>query len=198
MPTGYTADIAKGISFEQFAMNCARAFGACITMRDDPADTPIPERFVPSDYHAKAIDNCRAKIQQLQNMSAAEMEATAASTYREAMSAHQKRLNENLELRNKYNAMLAQVVKWTPPTKDHVNFKEFMLSQIRESIDWDCSEKYVTAPTAQTGEEWHAAAMAEARRSLAYHIKENEEEIARANSRTGWVQALRTSLMGDV
>ena len=54
MPTGYTHDIPAGITFRQFALNCARAFGANIAMRDDPADKPI-EVYEPSDYSAKAI-----------------------------------------------------------------------------------------------------------------------------------------------
>ncbi|KKK60691.1 hypothetical protein LCGC14_3021870, partial [marine sediment metagenome] len=31
MPTGYTACIKDGISFEKFVMQCARAMGACVT-----------------------------------------------------------------------------------------------------------------------------------------------------------------------
>ena len=47
MPTGYTAPIKDGISFNDFMWGCARAFGALIMMRDDPPGTPIPERFEP-------------------------------------------------------------------------------------------------------------------------------------------------------
>jgi hypothetical protein len=47
MPTGYTAPIADGMTFEQFALGCARAFGALVTMRDEPSDAPIPERLEP-------------------------------------------------------------------------------------------------------------------------------------------------------
>lgn len=50
MPTGYTADIKDGISFETYAMNCARAFGACVSLRDKPSGGKvIPDAFEPSD-----------------------------------------------------------------------------------------------------------------------------------------------------
>ncbi len=62
MPTGYTADIAKGITFQQYAWSCARAFGALVMMRDEPSDAPIPEAFTPSDYHVKALAEARAKL----------------------------------------------------------------------------------------------------------------------------------------
>jgi len=37
MPTGYTADLNDGkqVTFQEFTMKCARAFGALIEMRDD-------------------------------------------------------------------------------------------------------------------------------------------------------------------
>ena len=42
MPTGYTAIIEDdpNCTFEQYLMRCARAFGATVTMRDDPLDKP--------------------------------------------------------------------------------------------------------------------------------------------------------------
>lgn len=44
MPTGYTADLMeKGMEFKPFVLQCARAFGALITMRDDSLDAPSPK-----------------------------------------------------------------------------------------------------------------------------------------------------------
>ena len=40
MPTGYTTDIYNGkdVTFKDFALKCARAFGACIHQREDNID----------------------------------------------------------------------------------------------------------------------------------------------------------------
>ncbi len=40
MPSGYTENIyyGKKVAFKDFALGCARAFGACVMQRDDPAD----------------------------------------------------------------------------------------------------------------------------------------------------------------
>lgn len=56
MPTGYTADVADGkiTDFVEYALQCARAFGACIMLRDEPISSEIPE-FQPSDYNANAL-----------------------------------------------------------------------------------------------------------------------------------------------
>lgn len=64
MPTGYTAPIYEGkqITFPEFAMQCARAFGALIDMRDDPMDSPIPDAFVPDTYHARELVKAREQL----------------------------------------------------------------------------------------------------------------------------------------
>jgi hypothetical protein len=50
MPTGYTAAVADGTitEFPDFAMQCARAFGTLVLMRDEPQDAAIPEKFEPA------------------------------------------------------------------------------------------------------------------------------------------------------
>jgi len=69
MPTGYTAKLMEsGQTFQDFVMQCARAFGACVMMRDDPMDAPIPERFEPSDYNVKRLAEAKAELVKLQAM----------------------------------------------------------------------------------------------------------------------------------
>ena len=58
MPTGYTADIYEGndVSFRDFALKCARAFGACIEQRDDDAnDKPKLIEKTKDNYHIKRL-----------------------------------------------------------------------------------------------------------------------------------------------
>ena len=54
MPTGYTTDIYNGkdVSFRDFALTCARQFGACIMQRDDPADEK-PKIMPEESYHTE-------------------------------------------------------------------------------------------------------------------------------------------------
>ena len=63
MPTGYTAGVADGsiIDFNEYALQCARNFGACILLRDEPLSSEIPE-FEPSDYHEKALTESKAGL----------------------------------------------------------------------------------------------------------------------------------------
>ncbi len=56
MPTGYTAAVQNGTvtRFADFAMNCARAFGALVELRDE-MDAPIPDTFKPSTHHSESL-----------------------------------------------------------------------------------------------------------------------------------------------
>lgn len=58
MPTGYTASVADGTTttLRAFALQCARAFGATVTMRDDPMSAEIPERFEPGGFYRRLME----------------------------------------------------------------------------------------------------------------------------------------------
>ena len=194
MPTGYTAAIADGISFEQFVWRCARGMGALVMMRDHPTDAPIPERFEPSNYHADRVIEAVAAFERLSAMSVEDAAASAADAHLSEIAGCKRRALTRSELRTKYEAMLADVIAWTAPTAEHAGFKIFMVDQLKQSIDWDCSDKYDEQPRELTGAEWKIAAVAKAVRDIEYHTKENNEEIKRTEGRNEWLRALRESL----
>lgn len=196
MPTGYTAAIKDGISFRKYAMYCARAFGACISLRDGGGGgESIPESFKPSDYHAKAIERTRNEIADVEAMDANACTRAAAAEWDKHEALRAKSLRERHDLRQKYEAMLAQVNDWEPPTNEHIKFKKFMREQIEESIKFDCSSIGSDDPwPILTGDAWRARTLTELRRSLAYHERENAAEIERTNQRNAWISALRESL----
>lgn len=196
MPTGYTADIKDGITFQTFALNCARAFGACVTLRDEPGGSEnIPAAFEPSDYHLKAVQQARDEMAALQAMTPEQQDRAANEAWDRAETARVQRLEEQRTTRAAYLVMLAKAKAWVSPSPDHDRLKEFMVEQITKSIDFDCDESYIIQPTPRaTGAEWAATQAACLNRDIAYHEKEHASEVERAASRTRWVQALRQSL----
>jgi hypothetical protein len=192
MPTGYTAAIDDGIDFKGFALLCARAFGATILMRDDPLDAPIPDEFATTDYHPKAVEAAKARKFDLERMSLKQVKAAAETANHETAEYWRRANDRRTALRAKYEAMLAQVEAWTPPTPDHEGMKKFMREQIEESIRFDCNPAIV--PNPQPPGVWHAEQLAAADWDIAYHTKAYEEEVERCRLRTEWVRALRKSL----
>ena len=196
MPTGYTADIKDGIDFKTFALNCARAFGACVTLRDEPAGgDKIPDSFAPSDYHAKAIEKAKVELAALSAMTPSDFESCATKAWEDAETKRLTRLEENRKQREAYEAMLEKVKAWTPPTTEHAGLHEFMRTQIEQSIEFDCNDNYYKTPTVRlTGDQWFAERLSALRQTLDYQIKMHQEEVERAEKRTAWVAALRSSL----
>lgn len=196
MPTGYTAAIADGIGFEQFVMSCARGMGALVMMRDHPMDAPIPERFEPSDYHARKLEEANAALAKLRAMSDDETATAAQEAFAAESKANADAIARNMELRGKYEAMLVQVQAWTAPTPDHDGFKRFMAEQLTESIRFDCNDGYYEKhrPVQKTGAEWQAAQIANELHNVEYHTREHAEEVKRTEGRNQWLAALRASL----
>ena len=116
MPTGYTAKLMDGgQTFQDFIMRCARAFGALVEMRDSPNDTPVPEKFEPSDYHANCLRESHEKLARLKDMT--EMERMSFGSAEKAAEIQrfeqwiEKDLGENARL-----AVMAEQVKaWQDP-----------------------------------------------------------------------------------
>lgn len=196
MPTGYTADIKDGIDFKTYAMNCARAFGACVMLRDEPGGGDrIPDTFEPSDYHLKAVEKAQGELAALEAMTNAELEHAAASSWNVAEIDRLMRLEDKRKQREAYEAMLAKAVAWKAPTPDHEELRKFMYEQIEKSIDFDCGGAYDKMPSLRlTGEAWFAEQSAKLSRDVRYHEKEYAGEVSRAATRTEWVRALRAAL----
>lgn len=196
MATGYTYPVKDGTvtDFPTFALQCARAFGALIEMRDDPADAPIRESKV-SDYHENALALARTALEAHSRMMPADAERAAVAEHADAVERWKQRQAQKAAERNRYTAMLAQVEAWEPPTVEHVGLKEFMVQQLTESIRFDCSDSpYDAEPEKQTGQQWHAARTKSLMRDIEYHAQHHAEDIERARGRNAWVQQLRDSL----
>jgi len=196
MPTGYTAAIKEGITFEKFIWSCARAFGALVMMRDEPNEAPIPEKFEPSNFYAEKLESTKARYEQLKKMDIVEAARESEKEYKETVAQKQKYAEESLELKTKYLVMLNHVKAWQPPSPDHFGLKNFMIEQIESSIKFDCGgidRIFQTIPHL-TAEEWLAKEIYKALHDMEYFLKEKSEEEERIASRNLWLKQLRQSL----
>ncbi len=195
MPTGYTAKIAEGISFRTFAMDCARAFGACIELRDSPGGgDQIPQAFEPSSYNSDRLRQCQAELEALERMSDAELTAKAEAEHAESVASNEKWTSDRTALRAKYEAMLSEAERWKPPTPNHEGLAKFMAEQIRESIRFDCGDYTPEVAPLLGAEQWRNKERARLLKDCAYHADAYAKEVERTRSRNEWVAALRASL----
>ena len=197
MPTGYTAGVGDGTvtSFRQFALDCARAFGACITMRDDPGGgESIPEEFTPSLFYAEWLERARARLAAVEAMTQDDVIAAAANANIERIQSYRERVAQREETRSRYEAMYKAAQKWSAPTPEHAELRKFMLDQLSQSISFDCNSAYDVEPVPVTSAEWLATELANCRRDMERCSKDHSEEVERTAGRNAWIKALRESL----
>lgn len=198
MPTGYTHSISKGILFEKFVMNCARAFGACIEMRDESSDTEIPKKFKESNYHKNKLKEIEKELKELKKITIKGAEEKAGQEHELEIKRNEETIRKNNELRNQYEDMLSKVKTWQPPTTEHNGLKDFMTQQIRDSIKWDCNNEYYLNQTLLlTGKEYISKQRQILLKDLDYHTREAINETKRIDERNKWISDLRKSLKND-
>jgi hypothetical protein len=190
MPTGYTHAIGTGeiTTLKQFALQCARGMGACITMRDDPWDAPLPERFEPqTKYYEEKLAAAKALLAELDNLTLAECQARAKTDYAARLERHEQYRREREAENGRYEAMLSQVRSWHTEAE---GIREFMIDQLQISIIPHSSPP----PLELSGEEWLREERLSAMHDIAYYEKAIADEIHRVAGRNIWLAALRRSL----
>lgn len=203
MPTGYTADVVDGkvLTFEEFAQDCMRAFGATIHMRDEPKDKKYEPRE-PSDYSKRKLVELKEELEKLENTSNESLKLKELKRLKESIHESRQRILEKNEVRNRLENMLKEVLKWTPPTDDHVKFKEFMVNQLEQTIEWDTDSRW-DEESIETSErrirdiedlDLRKEKEEELKDSIEYHEKQWKEELERCRDSNKWVEDLINSL----
>lgn len=203
MPTGYTAGILDGkiTTFPQFAKLCMRAFGATIHMRDEDMDAKITPR-VPSDYYLDEIEQAKQLLKDAYNLSDEDIIKRKEEELEESKEYHLKAIEKAIiDLKN-MNNILKDVKKWQPPTSEHTGIKDFMISQIEETIEWDCKTKYHSEALEKIelelstidASEIRKAMIKQAEKDFDYSTKNYNEELERCNGSNKWVADFLESL----
>lgn len=203
MPTGYTGGILDGKikNFQEFAVLCARAFGATIHMRDESLNTPYEPR-IPSTYHLEGITDAMKEIEKIEKAS----DAKIILMYRKELKADKKRqlgyIKEKKANKVKLENILADACLYVPPTPEHQGIKDFMKQQITDTIEWDCKTDYEDKEIEKIDKELLNTDIEDIRKkllksplwNLEYHKKEQLAEIKRCEDSNKWVSDYFTSL----
>ncbi len=197
MPTGYTHKIADGQSFEDFALGCARAFGACIMQRDDPADEK-PKLQESSNYHTQKLLQAKEQLSEFLAMTEAEKLDYGHMCAEEDIFRINERIEKNIALSDKYTAMYMKVLDWVPPSSEHVELKKFMINQLEESKDFDCNNDYnyreLEEAKKASAMDYYNKMLDTINWDISYHSEQAQKETERTNGRNQWVQDLYASL----
>jgi len=195
MPSGYTSDIYEGkdVTFRQFAEKTVRGLGAFYFMRDEPWDAPLPREAPISDYQEKRVCELNKEFHDLLNLSEEQAAEKAKEIFAENAVEDEEYVQRKIDLRKRYEAMLAQVNAWKGAPD---GAQKFLADQLQESIDFDCSTSYQRnkSRTPMTGAEYIKAERERILRSLRYAEEDLRKERARHAERNAWIKKFHDSL----
>lgn len=195
MPTGYTASVADGTvtDLKTFALTLARGVGALVMMRDEPWDAPIPDRFEPSDYYVKRIEELTAEYARLEALTPGQVKAEILREQNDYADRKAEAFRRHEEQKARYDAMIAKVEAWQGAPE---GIKEFALEQLRDSKDFDCREpfRYYGSPPQSNPFNWINDKLATTARDLKRAEDSYAEEIERTEARNAWIKQLKESL----
>ena len=200
MPTGFTAPIYDGedITFEQFANSCLRNFGIYQRFEGHPnlSKYEIPDKICPSDYSKKRYEEAKAEYEKhlAKPKTKEELEAEYIIYVNGVIKSNEDRIKENEALKNRYNAMLSKVRSWVPPSDDYRKIKNFMESQLIDSLNFDCSQVYVERIIPK--DEWiqEQVNRTDLVNSMKYHLEQYNRAVVAAEKETQWLKTFSESI----
>ena len=203
MATGYTAGIIDGKTetFQDFAKQCMRAFGATIHMRDENMDKEYEPR-TPSDYHTEALEKAKEKLKQAETLTDAELIEMRTKELEESKKYHLESIAKTKIARAKLEEFLAKAIEFKAPTPEHEELRKFMIEQLQSTIDFDGKTDYHDKALPQVEMELknidanqiRFSMIADANKDITYHLKEYKEELKRCAESNAWVETLLGSL----
>lgn len=184
----------KVTDFKEYALLCARAFGACITLRDSPLEGDIPEFVVDDHYYTRL----RQAEEDLESFLAIDEQAKKSLHVKEEQDREaeaNEAIAEKQEHLSRYTAMLEKAMLFKPPTPEHERFAEFLVEQLEQSIEFDCGGSYWNEYKQKVSfDEWQAKKLADLQKNIEYSRQFLDEEIEQVASRNKWVNELKEAL----
>jgi uncharacterized UPF0160 family protein len=139
MPTGYTAKVLQGCSFQEFVWSCIRAF----IEEARESDGPIPLVYEQTERIALAeaeIASCQAEIDRVATLSDEEILVLLAKRRADRQRQHRAYQEASARENDQLQTMLVQVQQWSPPATI-LGLKSFMIQQIEITMNhpypWD-------------------------------------------------------------
>ena len=180
MATGYTHDLPE--TLEAFALRCA---GLDV---EESQEEITPE----TTHHDRNLAADRRELKRVERWTDTEATQAADGAYWAEVGAHRRIAAKYAEMEAKYDAMLAKVRGWTPPSKDHQGLKQFMLEQLLTS---KCADAWMPSPPIRlTGAAFRQKKIERLREDIAYHEEQRAAAIKAAQDRATWMRMLRESL----
>jgi len=196
MPTGYTQLLHDNpdTTTAEFIMRCARAMGACVSMRDEPLSTPIPETLKVDEYYVNRVVETQRRLFELRAMTPEQARNQAHLKQCEANLSRAEELEKYKKIAAVIENMTKSVKEWRAPTEQHEGLKSFMLEQLgMENPEW-MVDYYSKSAKPLDGDEWLKEEIERAKIDVERAEQRLAEEIESTAARNEWIKQLREAL----
>ena len=204
MPTGYTAGIIDGeiTTFEQFATQCSRAFGATIHMRDNPLDSPYEPR-TPSEYYVNSLQSQREKLEETKTMTDEAIVQDFENLLNDSLKYHERELEKTKVNLGRLNSIMESAKSWVPPTEDHEGVRDYMIDQLEITIKADGDPSYHVNKIVQAKKEleegidpkvYREEKIKEIEDRISYYEGEVQKELERCKQSNDWMDKFLESI----
>lgn len=200
MPSYYTSDIYEGknVSFQDFALKCARQFGAFVHMNEEDPDSTLTRHMV-SDYYKNNLRETENEFALFLKASREQREKMFEIEMEKELKHYKEKIKEEKELKEKYQALLEQAKAYKPPTKEFNNYKDYMLNQLNQAIKFDCSNErwylaQIASVEAETFDIWEQEKMDLYNSKITYYKESYKKEMDSVYKKNQWIDLLYESL----
>ena len=204
MPTGYTAGIIDGeiTTFEQFATQCSRAFGATIHMRDNPLDSPYEPR-TPSEYYVNSLQSQREKLEETKTMTDEAIVQDFETLLKDSLEYYERELEKTKVNLGRLNSIMESAKSWVPPTEDHEGVRDYMIDQLEITIKADGDPSYHVNKIVQAKKEleegidpkvYREEKIKEIEDRISYYEGEVQKELERCKQSNDWMDKFLESI----
>lgn len=206
MPTGYTYPVREGeiTDFPTFAWFCAGGIDVFCRDRDNnrpigwiPTEEELADICGENDrYYEKQIVFAKKELLELHGCDDEAWRKAHATSIERRKRDYEQRVAEKKVIHERYTSMLSKVADWIPPTDAHKRMKEFMIEQLKESIDADCTRPVLCET--ETLEEYKYEMISILERNIANYEEADLLCKQEARIRRDWIEKLARSLGQEI
>ena len=197
MPTGYTHGVQAGniTTFADYADKAAEAFIRVQLSEYKPSLTSSNSDL---KYHKKGHKLALKELEKFNNMNLEKRQKFFKVEKENEIKRTEASLKECYEGVDRYNKFLKWSEDFEAPTSKHVKFKEFLISQLTESISFDKVSDFqlddLKRKKELTFESWQSTKLRSLNRDIEYHAKNLDKSVEASESHDEWVEQLRTAI----
>jgi len=198
MPTGYTGEVLKGETFQQFAEHTTSALSYVARSMQENGTDELPDPKKAGRYHKRELKKAEKRLTSVIKMSFNRAAKKAKKECQDRKDSLTRALAEVAINGHKLSEMQKQVEAYEPPATDrHKAHKAYMLDQLKITREHDANPAYYVEELAGlkplTARAWKKQAVQEAREEVARHREELAKEKERVAEDVEFISQVRAA-----